>query len=347
MESYINEECKALINLRLGDVCQPVVVNRMFHITIVNILWRLVAGKRFDLEDQRLKKLCRHITELFKAVDMSGGVLNFMPFLRYVFPDAIGYTKLKLIHCSLHEFLEETINEHKSSLDVQNPRDVIDALLIDMMENKDQTLTIEELQVVCLDLLEAGMETVSNTAVFMLLYISRDEFIQKKIHEEIDEIVGTNRSPSLSDKTRMLYTEAVILESLRMSSVAAMGIPHMALADAHLGGYRIPKGSFILLSMYDLHHGSHWKDPFVFRPERFLTKDGNLIQDEWLMPFGIGRRRCIGEGLARAELFLLLTHLLQTFHLKLPDSEPLPSIEPIDGLSLSAKDFKLIFVPRF
>ncbi|KAJ0178311.1 hypothetical protein K1T71_006134 [Dendrolimus kikuchii] len=345
METYISEECKALVKLRLGDAGKPVTLNHMFHITIVNIMWQLVAGKRYDLEDQRLKKLCNLITDLFKAVDMSGGVLNFVPFLRYLFPNAIGYTKLKLIHNNIHQFLEETIKEHKSKLDINNPKDVIDALLIDMLEHKEKTLSIKELQVVCLDLLEAGMETVSSTAVFMLLYIVRDEAVQTKLHKEIDEVIGRFQTPSLNDKVRMVYTEAVLLETLRMSSVAAVGIPHMALEDAILGSYLIPKGTFILLSMYQLHHAQHWKDPYVFRPERFLTKDGNLMQDDWLMPFGAGRRRCIGEGLARAELFLFLTHLLQKFRLKVPDGESLPSVEPVDGLTLSAKPFKLVFEP--
>lgn len=46
----------------------------------------------------------------------------------------------------------------------------------------------------------------------------------------------------------------------------------------------------MLLALHDLHNGSHWKNPDVFMPERFLTKEGNLVQDEWLSPFGNGKK---------------------------------------------------------
>ncbi|KAH9637223.1 hypothetical protein HF086_016245 [Spodoptera exigua] len=295
--------------------------------------------RSYDLEDRKLKTLCDLIMRLFRAVDMSGGILNFMPFVRHILPGLSGYTELTSIHKALHDFLRETIQEHQQNIDVNNPRDVIDAFLIEKIECKDQFFTDEELQVVCLDLLEAGMETVSNTAVFMLLHIVCNYDVQRKLHHEIDDIIGPLRPPALSDRTRylitkpfdvicnclysMVYTEAVLLESLRISSVAAMGIPHMALDDARLGDYIIPKGTFILLAMFDLHNSPHWTDPDVFR-----------------------RRRCIGEGLARSELFMFLTHILQKFYLKIPDGETVPSLEPNDGLSLSAKPFKIVFESR-
>ncbi|XP_026731057.1 farnesoate epoxidase-like [Trichoplusia ni] len=346
MESYISEECRALVKLRLTDAGKPILVNSMFHITIVNILWRLVAGKRYDLEDEKLTTLCNLIMRLFKASDMSGGILNFMPLIRYVAPNLSGYNEIHSMHKAIYDFLRETIKEHQQSLDVNNPRDVIDAFLIEKVQSPDVSFTDEELQVVCLDLLEAGMETVSNTAVFMLLYIVRNDDVQKRLHDEIDEVIGSQRAPALSDRSRMVYTEAVLLESLRISSVASVGIPHMALEDARLGNHIIPKGTFILLAMYDLHHGEHWNDPETFRPERFITKDGNLMQDEWLLPFGTGRRRCIGEGLARSELFLFVTNILQKFRLKTPDGVTAPSPEPNEGVSLSAKPFHVIFEPR-
>lgn len=106
MENYISEECRELVKLRTNDAGRPILVNNMFNITIVNILWRLVAGKRYDLEDKKLKFLCDLIMRLFRAVDMSGGILNFMPFMRHVFPGLSGYKELSGIHKALHEFLK-------------------------------------------------------------------------------------------------------------------------------------------------------------------------------------------------------------------------------------------------
>ncbi|XP_068618762.1 farnesoate epoxidase-like [Battus philenor] len=347
MDSQISEECQALVKLLDDYSGNAVRVNELFSICTVNIVWQLVAGKRYDLTDERLKTLCNCIAQSFTSNDMSGGLLNFLPFLRHVIPGLIGYTKLVNDNKSIHTFIKETINDHRKNLDVDNPKDVIDAFLVEMNKQGDNSLTDEELQVVCIDLLEAGVETVKNTLVFLLLYIVRDPEVQARLHMEIDNVIGRSRSPTLNDRSKLIYTEAVILEGLRISSIAAVNVPHMALDDARLGEYLIPKGTFLLLALYDLHNGKHWKKPRVFRPDRFITKNGNLIQDEWLMPFGTGRRRCIGEGLARSELFLFLTYILQKFQLKIPDGEPLPSTEPNDGITLSAKEFNIMFVPRF
>ncbi|XP_052754988.1 farnesoate epoxidase-like isoform X2 [Galleria mellonella] len=310
MEVFIAEECRDLVMLRISDAGTPVFVNQMFHIPITNILWRIVAGKR------------------------------------HIIPDLIGFTEIKSVHNKLHEFILETIKEHRDSIDINNPRDVIDAFLIEMIEHKATAITEEELQIVCLDMLEAGMETVTNTAIFMLLHLVRNEKVQKRLQTEIDNVVGLSRTPSLDDRPNMVYTEAVLLETLRISSVAAVGIPHMAREDARLGDYLIPKGTYILLAIHDLHNSNDWEDPDIFRPERFL-KEGSLIQDDKILAFGLGRRRCIGEGLAKSELFMFMTHLLQKFTLKVPDGDPMPSTDPIDGITLSAKPFRVIFEPRF
>ncbi|XP_038223594.1 farnesoate epoxidase-like [Zerene cesonia] len=346
MENNISEESRALVELRKADSGTPIVVNHMFDVAIVNILWKLVAGKRYDLRDPHLITLCNLITQSFQVVDMSGGILNFLPFLRHIFPNLIGYTKLVEIHDNIYKFIKDTITEHRRTLDVNKPRDLIDAFLIEMSEDKEESFTDEELQVICRDLLEAGVETVSNTAVFMLLHLVRNQDIQKRLQAEIDTEIESSRFPALSDRSRMVYTEAVILETLRISSVAAVGIPHMARDDARLGDYVIPKGTFLLLAIHDLHNGTHWKNPHEFKPERFITKEGNLIQSEMLMPFGTGKRRCIGEGLARSELFMFLTYLLQKFNLKIPKGDPIPTTEPLDGVTLSAQEFRIIFEQR-
>ncbi|RVE41678.1 hypothetical protein evm_013666 [Chilo suppressalis] len=345
MEEHISEECMELVKM-LSRTTKPVLANNLFDVSIINIVWRLVAGKRYKLDDENLKKLCDLITRCFKAVDISGGVMTFMPFLRYIIPDIIGYTEMTTVHRALHKFLTETIREHRGTLDPDNPRDVIDSFLIELHHNNGSSFTEEDLQVVCLDMLEAGVETVNNTAVYMLLHLVRERNVQMRLQMEIDEVIGKERTPSLSDKSRMVYTEAVILETLRISSIAPVGIPHMATADTQLGGYDIPKGTFILIGLHDLHNGSHWKNPQDFRPERFLTKEGNLMQDETLKPFGFGKRRCIGEGLARSELFLFIAHIMQKFHLIVPDGDPLPTADPVGGITLSAKPFKIQFLPR-
>ncbi|GBP41037.1 Farnesoate epoxidase [Eumeta japonica] len=346
MEKIITKECQVLVSQMEASAGRPIHINDMFNIHVINMLWCLVAGRRYDTDDERLKEICDLITRTFKTADMSGGVLNFMPFLRHVIPNAIGYTEMMRIHKSLYNFIGEVIELHKMSLDPKNPRDVIDALLIEIVECREEACSEQELKVVCLDLLEGGFETVTNTLVFMLLHLVLKPEVQRRVQEEIDRVIGSGRPPSLSDRTGMAYTEAVVLETLRISSIAPVGIPHMASDDAELGNYIIPKGTTVLLALYDLHNEKNWKEPRVFKPERFLNANGALIQNDCFIPFGLGRRRCMGELLARSELFLFLTHLMQKFHILIPEGEPAPSPDPINGVSLSAMPFKAIFHPR-
>ncbi|KAL4707737.1 hypothetical protein ACJJTC_014918 [Scirpophaga incertulas] len=344
MEQQIAEECIDLVKM-ISRANEPILANNIFDVSVINIVWRLVAGKRYELNDERLLNLCGLITRCFKAVDMSGGVMTFMPILRHFIPSLIGYTEMTAVHRALHQFLAETIEDHRKTIDLENPRDVIDAFLIEM-KREENTFTEEDLRVVCLDMLEAGVETASNTAVFMILYLVREQQIQRKLQMEIDDVVGRHRSPSLSDRSRMVYTEAVLLETLRISSIAPVGIPHMALADTTIGNYAHSKGNIRTIWITRSPQRQLLEGPRPIHTGTILTKEGNLIQHECFIPFGCGKRRCLGEGLAHAELFMFITYILQKFDLKVPEGEPLPSTEPVDGITLSAKPFKILCLPR-
>jgi methyl farnesoate epoxidase/farnesoate epoxidase len=96
----------------------------------------------------------------------------------------------------------------------------------------------------------------------------------------------------------------------------------------------------ITINLYSLFQDrEHWGDPEVFRPERFLDADGNFVKDEWMIPFGAGKRVCIGEVLARNTLFLFFTSLLQDFWFSVPEGHPQPSLVPLSGFTLAPAPF--------
>lgn len=122
-----------------------------------------------------------------------------------------------------------------------------------------------------------------------MAYMLHNRHVQDKVRAELDSIVGRKRLPCLDDRNRLPYTEAVICEIQRVANVAPVGIVHRCTADVQLGKYHIPKDTMALVSLYSLHMDrDYWKDPFVFRPERFLNDGGGLIQHEYFMPFGMG-----------------------------------------------------------
>lgn len=96
-----------------------------------------------------------------------------------------------------------------------------------------------------------------------------------------------------------------------------------------------------------LHDRKHWGDPEIFRPERFTDpQTGHFVQDPWLINFGLGKRVCLGESLARSNLFLFLGRILQEFEINLPEDAPAPSLIPVSGFTTAPQPFEAIFSSR-
>lgn len=84
-----------------------------------------------------------------------------------------------------------------------------------------------------------------------------------------------------------------------------------------------------------------WNEPEEFRPTRFLSAEGKVCKPEYFMPFGVGRRMCLGDVLARMELFLFFSSLLHTFDLRLPEGASLPSLRGNAGVTVTPDPFKV------
>ena len=126
-------------------------------------------------------------------------------------------------------------------------------------------------------------------------------------------MIGLERCPAINDKAKMPYTEAAIMESLRLANIIPIIMPHNCLEECVFEGFRIPKDTRILVNLWSVNRDKTlWDEPEVFRPERFLDDDGNLLPPEhktrqaWLL-FGVGRRNCVGEVMARTRMFLYVT----------------------------------------
>lgn len=137
----------------------------------------------------------------------------------------------------------------------------------------------------------------------------------------------------------MPYTEAMIQEVLRFSSIVPTGISHKTLTDVMIGEYRIPSNTWVIANLQGIHHDPEiWGDPENFRPERFLNERNEVIKHEALLPFSFGKRICIGENLARDELFLFITGIFQTFTVEPDPNSP--------DLSTESQNSNIIAVPK-
>ena len=143
------------------------------------------------------------------------------------------------------------------------------------------------------DLFIANIESVASTLDWLLAYMAQYPSVQKKLQEEIDQVVGNSRLPSLQDRPVMPYANAVMHELLRISSVTPLGVQHKTMKDLDFQGYRIPKDTMVLANLYAVHHDpTVYKNPGVFCPERFLGKEGKILKSEAFLPFSTGKRGC-------------------------------------------------------
>lgn len=143
------------------------------------------------------------------------------------------------------------------------------------------------------------------------------------------------------------YCEAIVNESLRFFTGNTCGLPHRAMKDTKLCGYDIPMNTTVIPLMPSLMKDPDvFKNPDDFNPQNFLDENGKIKMLERFLPFATGKHRCIGEALARANLFLICTTMLQNFKFEVPSGHDLPSTEPIDGITASIHEYEALIIPR-
>ncbi|XP_015262507.1 PREDICTED: cytochrome P450 2G1-like isoform X1 [Gekko japonicus] len=315
-----------------------------------NVICSVVFGNRFEYEDKEFITFLDLIKKIL--------VLLFSPWMQLcvLFPRLMKiapgpHRKLAVYMDELERFVSGRIRMHRESLDPNCPRDFIDCFLTKMeqeRENPASEFVEENLTVTVLNLFFAGTESVSTTMRYGLLLLLRYPEIEAKIQAEIDEVVGRNRSPSMEDRTKMPYTDATVQEILRFADFSPLGVPRVATSDTQFRGYTIPKGTAILTFLTTiLHDPQRFETPEKFNPGHFLDENGAFKRSEAFIPFSAGKRVCLGEALARMELFLFLTTLLQNFKLgSLQDREEIDISPEIRSGGKLPPPYRLCMVPR-
>nr|XP_006113282.3 cytochrome P450 2J2-like isoform X1 [Pelodiscus sinensis] len=243
-------------------------------------------------------------------------------------------------------FVREIIAKHKEEWNPSETRDFIDSYLKEMAKvDADPSFHEENLLFSTLDLFFAGTETTSTTIRWALLYMATNPEIQKRVQVEIDTVIGQSRQPALGDRDNMPYTNAVIHEVQRISNIVPLNVPRMATRDKTLAGYQLPKGTVLVPNLTSvLFDKNEWETPHTFNPKHFL-EDGRFKKRETFLPFSAGKRGCLGEQLARTELFLFFTILLQKFTFQAPKGVKL-SLEFRMGATLSPKPYQICALSR-
>ncbi|XP_022181369.1 methyl farnesoate epoxidase-like [Myzus persicae] len=348
MEKIIIEEVNDFVLdiTRRYESGKSIEVYGLFEVSVLNGLWAMLAGDRFSLDDSRLARIVELVHESLRMLDMPGGILNQLPFIRYLAPKFSGKKYLKQIINELYILLKESAEEHKCKENDQ--KDFINAFLMEIKKNKESlgSFSEEQLVVILLDLFLAGSETTSITLSSVILHLSKNQDVQTKVHAELDLVIG-DREIYPSDKKKLNYLEAVLMEVQRHSNVVPLAIAtKRTIQKTRLQKYIIPKDTLVMASIWSVHMDEqHWGDPEVFRPERFLDSTGKIIDDSWFMPFGVGRRRCLGENLAKMYIFTFIAKLIQNFEILIPHEVQLPD-KPQNDIKMSQSPVFAFFIPR-
>ncbi|KAM9033442.1 cytochrome P450 2B4-like [Sarcophilus harrisii] len=350
IEERIQEEAQCLVEeLRKsqGALLDPTF---LFHSITANIICSIVFGERFSYHDDQFQDLLNRFNETFALTSSTWGQLFelFSGFLKFFpGPHRRAYSNLTIIN----DYIADSVEKHKESLDPSAPRDFIDVYLLRMEKEKGDPSTefhYKNLILTVLSLFFAGTETTSTTLRYGCLMLLKYPWVAEKVQDEIDQVIGRDRPPELKDRLQMPYTDAVIHEIQRFSDLIPLGVPHCVTQDTSFRGYLIPKGTEVypLLSTV-LHDPKYFEKPYDFDPNHFLDTQGSLKKSEAFIPFSSGKRVCLGEGIARMELFLFLTTILQNFSLSssmVPASIDLTPRE--SGVGTVPPIYKLGFLPR-
>merc|ERR1712150_61215 len=184
------------------------------------------------------------------------------------------------------------------------------------------------------DLFGAGTETTSTTLFYAFILLMRNPDVQEKVQQEIDDVIGPDRAPSMTDRVKMPYVQACLHEIQRVADIVPFSVPHCTSEDVTFRGYNIPAGTMVMPSLYSVHRDPKvWPDPHTFDPRRFLDSEGNVRTKEELIPFSLGKRVCLGEGLARMELFLFFVSIFRKYKISVPEGYPVP--KPVGVLSIT------------
>ncbi|KAF5367063.1 hypothetical protein D9758_003939 [Tetrapyrgos nigripes] len=186
-------------------------------------------------------------------------------------------------------------------------------------------------------LLEAGAHTTSAFLHTVIMCLIAFPDVKKKAQEEIDRVVGEDRTPRMEDFEDMPYVRALIKETHRFRPVAPLALPHALTADVSYRGYTIPKGTIIFANTWGIYHDPEiYDDPETFKPERFLSSEYGVkpgVSDKdfrHTLVFGYGRRICPGMHLANNSIELNVLNFLWAFEFSPPTDPKTGSYLPVD-----------------
>ena len=293
--------------------------------------WRQLGdGAQVNLSDEMLRVALEVITQTMFSTSVLDKVDRLAPaldtLLRFAAKSAMNPLRLPLFIPTqanrqfkaaqklLNGIIYEIIGQRRSQATAHS--DLL-AMLLNASDDNGNLMSDRQIRDEVITIFTAGHETTANLLTWTLYLLARHPDVLAKLRQELDTLVQ-GEIPTAEDLQQLVYTRAVLNESLRIRPPAGILIRKIA-KDTELDGYSLKQGWLAIFSIYNIHHHpDFWQQPEQFDPERFLNGENRRFS---FMPFGTGERVCIGNHFALLESQLLLSMIIQHFDLQLLNTD--------------------------
>ncbi|XP_072943601.1 serine/threonine-protein kinase fused-like [Epargyreus clarus] len=354
-EQYIIMEVEELLSELEMANNEPVDPLELLGRYLHNVICQLMMSFRFEKNDPAFKIFNERVS---KGMNLYGAVHigEHVPYYLKLPGKMAVMEEIKLNLEDISKFHEQHVKkriEKRSNFDTYHESaDLLDCYLDQIHQEKtgeaQETIFTdvnEGKQVVQVmnDLFSAGMETSRNTLVWVLVFMLREPKVAANVRAELAKVVNVGKRVTLEHRSKLPYLEAVIFETLRRVSVVPLGTTHVNTEAWRVNGYTIPADTHIVPLINKINmNPEFFPEPEIFKPERFI-KGRELHLPDHFIPFGVGRRVCLGEQLARMELYLFFANLMNNFEIELPEGHEPPELQGMFGMTHSPLPYTVCF----
>jgi cytochrome P450 len=320
---------------QLGAAASTDVAEDMMEVTL-----KIISRTMFSSDSDDIMTIMGGAAGRYQA-EIRPNILDLLGLPLWI--AALGRQKAANRVFSEFDTLIDRLIEARARDPANGPKDLLARLIAARDEQTGGGMSAQEVRDHVITIFMAGHETTAMAMTWVWFLLSQHPVEEAKLHAELDTVLG-GRAPTQEDLAKLTYTRMVIEETMRIyPTVPAM--EREALADDTLVGRHIPKGSTVMIVPWVLHrHLKLWPNPGRFDPERFSQEQSAARQRFTYLPFGGGRRICIGAAFSIAEATVLLATLAQRFRLRLVPGHP---VEPQGLITLRARHgMKMLLTPR-
>ncbi|XP_042477218.1 flavonoid 3'-monooxygenase-like [Macadamia integrifolia] len=353
------QEVRKMVREVYSKTGEMINISEMIFRTMFNLVLNMLCGGMLCEEDKvAISAELRPVIKQMIALVAKPNISDVFPVLAQFDAQGIRSEGKKLsseMDRIFNSILERRLHmddemKGKGSKDNDESKDFLQILLQLKQEGDSRSLTIAQLKNLFLDAIAGATDSTSINVEWAMAELMLNPEKLKKAKEELDQVVGMNNIVEEYHLSKLPYLDVVLKEAHRLHPVVPLLVPHRSSESCTVGGYTVPKGATVFINVWKMHRDpDEWESPLEFIPERFLADSdkydyrGNNFN---FLPFGSGRRICVGIPLATKMGLYVMTSLLHSFDWELLKKEQLDLLDKYRILSKIATPLEITPTPR-